>query len=285
MPKVPQDKAEEDGELDPTEMLFEEGFWAIEVKPGATFKQIPKLNIVHITHASLGVDAKGRNVLLSDNLPVCVLTRDKDEHTALDMRFVPNQEMKFSISGSSSITLTGYYEVEDLYHDDDDEDEQSFLLDQARQARFGDEDSMDDEEDEEEEEGKKGVLVPINKMSLDEKSDEDENEDEKIDDAMIGGNKKRPAPNADKAHIPPNKKAKQEGGAAKNPNAPKPNKPGEQKSQQEKKGGEKKGGQQKQQQGNKGSAPGKPNPNAQKGYNDNAQKKKNKNKNQKQGNK
>jgi len=222
MPKVPPPQTEpahsdEDGEDQDNDEPFEQGFWAVEVVPGKTFKQKSKMNIVHITHASLGVEAKGRNVLLSNNLPVCVLTAGKDEHTNLDLRYVSQQEMAFSVSGTSSITLSGYYEYDNL---SDDDEQESFFLDQARESHFKgheeDEDEDGDDEDDETEGRKKDVLVPLSKMAI----GDEEDEDEKIDTLLTGNNKKRPAPSADKTQTPANKKAKQESGAPKNINTP-----------------------------------------------------------------
>jgi len=299
MPKVPPPQTEpahsdEDGEDQDNDEPFEQGFWAVEVVPGKTFKQKSKMNIVHITHASLGVEAKGRNVLLSNNLPVCVLTAGKDEHTNLDLRYVSQQEMAFSVSGSSSITLSGYYEYDNL---SDDDEQESFFLDQARESHFKgheeeDEDEDGDDEDDETEGRKKDVLVPLSKMAI----GDEEDEDEKTDTLLTGNNKKRPAPSADKTQTPANKKAKQEGGAPKNINTPTPNKqatdktptqigsgntPQGGKSESNKKandqkksepGSEKKGPPQNQ--GNKASPGAKPN--VQKGYNNDGQSKKKK---------
>jgi len=282
----------------------EQGFWAIEVEPGKTFKQSSKSSMLHITHASLGVNAKDRNVLLNNNLPICVLNAGKDEHTALDLRFVPDQTMSFSVSGLSSITVSGYYEP--FTEDDDDLDD--YIMDQAHANRFAydddeDEDEGDDMEEDEDniEAGKKGVLLPsMGKMSIENEGEDSDQEDDKPQ--FSGNNKKRTAPNADKNQGPANKKAKQEGGAPKNISTPAPNKQGgnnnNKQPQQGGKGGDesnkkhenKKGGignEKKEPQGNKANSGPKPNPNAQKGYNDNPQnsKKKNKKNKQKQGNK
>jgi len=265
----------------------EQGFWAIEVEPGKTFKQSSTSSMLRITHASLGVNAKDRNVLLNNNLPICVLNAGKDEHTALDLRFVPDQIMSFSVSGLSSITVSGYYEP--FTEDDDDLDD--YIMDQAHANRFAydddeDEDEGDDMEEDEDniEAGKKGVLIPIGKMSIE---NEDEDSDQEGDKPQFSGNnKKRTAPNADKNQGPANKKAKQEGGAPKNISTPAPNKQGgnnnNKQPQQGGKGGDesnkkhenKKGGignEKKEPQGNKANSGPKPNPNAQKGYNDNPQ--------------
>jgi len=222
MPKLPPQTetahSDEEGEDQDDEPNFEQGFWAVEVVPGKTFKQKSKVNIVHITHASLGVEAKGRNVLLSNNLPVCVLTAGKDEHTNLDLRYVSQQEMAFSVSGSSSITLSGYYEYD---NPSDDDVEENFFLDQAREMEDEDED-----EDEEMEGRKKDVLIPLSKMAIGSGDGEDEEDEENEEAGTLkpGNNKKRPAPSADKTQTPANKKAKQEGGTPKNINTSTPNK-------------------------------------------------------------
>jgi len=206
---------------------IELGFWAIEVEPGKTFKQQLKQSILHITHASLGVSAKERNVLLNNNLPICVLTAGKDEHTSLDLRFAPGQEMKFSVSGSSSITVSGYYDIE-FMHEDDEIDADGYIMNEA---------DMDEDEDEDEDaeneitEGKKDVLVPMSKMAIRNESEDEDEETGK--NQLIGNNKKRPAPNADKNLTPVNKKAKQEPSTPKNINTPTPNKQGGNKQQQQ----------------------------------------------------
>jgi len=199
MPKVPTDKVSgEVSDDEDTELSFEEGFWAVEVAPGKIFKQLPKVNVVHITKASLGVEAKGRNVLLNKSLALCVLTAGKEEHTTLDLRITPGQEMSLEVTGTSAITLSGYYEsFENSYFDDDDEgeldsDEENLILDRAREAGGEDEDNEDDEE------GKEG-----------------EGNDEDADTNILSSNKKRPAPTDDKTKGPANKKQKQEGGVSK----------------------------------------------------------------------
>jgi len=91
-------------------------FWALELQPGKTYKQTPSYDL-HLTQAALGLNPnKERNVVQCEvNGSLFVLgsvTLGKIDQFSLNHRFEKGKPVEFSISGQSSVYLSGFYIID-----------------------------------------------------------------------------------------------------------------------------------------------------------------------------
>jgi len=122
-------------------------FFGLEVTVGQPQTVIPEIGFLHVSQAAIAAPKACKATL-----KVCVEGKtfavgtlspsDGIYHMPLDMNFMPDSEVRFSVEGDgdAKVHLTGYYEL------DDDEDAEDCLGDDAQ---LGSEDVSDDEEDDE----------------------------------------------------------------------------------------------------------------------------------------
>lgn len=104
---------------------------------------------LHLSHATLGLDCKGKDrtvvkCKVGDNpeLLLCSLIPGVSESCALDLLF--DQEVTFTVSGATSVHLTGYYmPLEEPYSSEEDDDE----YDSEDGFEFSDEEDIEDDSD------------------------------------------------------------------------------------------------------------------------------------------
>merc|ERR1712072_849897 len=172
-------------------------FYGAEVKPGgSTPLNADDDSSIHISMATLGVKPKkgDRSVLFAEvdgtKHVVCALTTGTCEMAPLDLMFGYPQKVSFSVTGGSTIHLSGYQIL-----DDDGEDDMDGMM------QFDDDEEDDEEEDEEEmpapvkKQSPKQAAKPSPKQSPkqaaklmsnkeDAEDEEDEEDDEEDDDLM-----------------------------------------------------------------------------------------------------
>ncbi|CAM6094931.1 unnamed protein product [Calypogeia fissa] len=127
-------------------------FWGVEVKPGEQFTPSGDEGgeyegcRLHLSQATLGLDAKGKERTVvkckvgdGPELLLCSLTPGVSESCFLDLLF--DQDVVFSVAGSTSVHLVGYY----MPLDDDDEEDDDY---EFEGSEFDSEDDLDDDDDE-----------------------------------------------------------------------------------------------------------------------------------------
>ncbi|KAL7146473.1 hypothetical protein ABFS83_06G043300 [Erythranthe nasuta] len=157
-------------------------FWGIEVKPGKPYihRSDDERGRLHVSQATLGTGSSTKRSIVQcevgDKKPIymCSLLPEKLETCALNLEFEEDDEVTFSIIGSHSVHLSGFF-----YGDNEDEDN---FGDDYGSDPYGDDVMATDSEDE------------ISYDSEDEEDDEDEG-DEFIDEEF-GMYPASPVPNS-----------------------------------------------------------------------------------------
>ena len=122
-------------------------FFGLEVTVGKSQKVIPEIGFLHISQAALATPGSKRVVVsvTIDGKSFTIGTLSPSNgvyHMPLDMNFMPDSEVEFSIEGddNAKVHLTGYYELDD---EDDELDDD---------AELGSEDLGAEEEEDDEQE-------------------------------------------------------------------------------------------------------------------------------------
>ncbi|KAI4340201.1 hypothetical protein MLD38_025063 [Melastoma candidum] len=105
------------------------GFWGVEVKPKKKvdpFASPSASGRLRITQAILGPGSSAEKAILQcftdpeRSIYLCVLTPDKTDSCSLDLEFDEDDNVTFSVIGSRSIHLSGYFLTDDGERDGDD---------------------------------------------------------------------------------------------------------------------------------------------------------------------
>ncbi|KAF9587329.1 hypothetical protein IFM89_001319 [Coptis chinensis] len=92
-------------------------FWGVEVKPGKPYSHRfdASRGRLHVSQATIGISSNPQKSIVQCNVgdksPVllCRLIPDRTECCTLDLEFEEDDEVVFSVLGSRSVHLTGYY--------------------------------------------------------------------------------------------------------------------------------------------------------------------------------
>merc|ERR1712028_149087 len=128
------------GTSPPTNMSF----YGAEIKPGKSVELAFEEQVsTHISQAALGEKVKAGRSTLSVEVDgkkhvICSLTAPTFEMACLDLMFGSTQKVKFSVTGTNAVHISGY----SIEHDDED-DEMDMYNDEE------DDEESDDESDEE----------------------------------------------------------------------------------------------------------------------------------------
>jgi len=132
-------------------------FWALEIEPNKVYSQIPPADL-HITQAALDAKATSKERVViqcsvdGGTFTLGSLRLGQVEQFPLDIFLDPNVEVKFHVTGNSSVHLVGYY-----LDSQDDDDENDF--DEFDEELMLEEGLSGDEEEEGEEEEDPEIIV------------------------------------------------------------------------------------------------------------------------------
>eukprot|EP01116_Phalansterium_solitarium_P016265 TRINITY_DN3749_c0_g1_i1.p2 TRINITY_DN3749_c0_g1~~TRINITY_DN3749_c0_g1_i1.p2 ORF type:complete len:467 (-),score=175.47 TRINITY_DN3749_c0_g1_i1:150-1406(-) len=205
-------------------------FFAVAVEPKKLYTQIPQFNL-HITQVVLDTEAssKDRTVLIAQvdgqNVPIASLRLGTTEQVQLDVLFDEGVELSFSVHGSNTVHVIGYF-VNDMEEPEEDSESESDLDEEdfqdavlSKKARLDLEaadaeaaaEGADDEDDDED-------YGSADEDDEDDDEEEDDEDADESDDAKDESSKKRVRlpEEADKAtaKATPAKKAKPDTPAA-----------------------------------------------------------------------
>ena len=158
-------------------------FFGLEVTAGKPQKVVPEIGFLHVSQAAVASPNTGKSTLTvkveGKSFTVGTLSPSNGTyHMPLDMNFMPESEVEFSVHGddSTKVHLTGYYELDDA-EDDDAED----CL--GEDAELGSEDMSDDDEENDtkppvSEKPKTKTNEPVSAKKTTEKAQSSDDEDE-----------------------------------------------------------------------------------------------------------
>ncbi|GAV89419.1 FKBP_C domain-containing protein [Cephalotus follicularis] len=134
------------------------GFWGMEVKPGKPhpYHSDNVKGILHITQATLGLGSSAEKSILQCSVghksPIflCTLLPNKIESCSLNLEFAEEDLVAFSVVGSRSIHLSGYFVADDGDYLRDEYESDSFGEDIAEtetdeSSEYDTEDNYDDD--------------------------------------------------------------------------------------------------------------------------------------------
>ncbi|PHJ16907.1 nuclear factor nf3 [Cystoisospora suis] len=190
-------------------------FYGVSVKPGQTVKLSPEDGgeVLHLSQVCMTnpKDSNRTYVQVTQEgktYSVCMLQKDKQEFTTLDLFFSTRQGVSIKTEGGKNeVHLTGYFEPEpedDIDSEEDEELESDVEVDMMEQAHGrkhvpskggkvedldANEDDEDDEDEDDEDGGKMKALTAGDEEEddeEDEEGDEDEEDDEDDEKALNG---------------------------------------------------------------------------------------------------
>lgn len=177
-------------------------FWGIVLKPSESAElDLKDGETLRVTTASYGEELKdksGRSVVTAsltsddDSAPktfaVAVLTAGKSETVTIDVAFVGEENVTFSVSGKNAVHLVGNFSFEKDFDDDEDSDEEE---DQHLIGLYDDDETMESDGEDEKDAVTLGKLLAKDKPIITELSDDDELDNKKKPGKLSSHKKKK----------------------------------------------------------------------------------------------
>lgn len=158
---------------------MESSFFGYEIEANTTYSHSPpEGTVLKLTNAALGgASEEGKRTTLSIEVQdkkfvIANFIGGRSEHAMLDLALDEGQEVKFTVTGETSVHISGYYS---LFDDDEDD-----FDDEELEGLYGEDDSDDEEVDQElikqlqDKQSKAGSKLKIEELEEDSSDEEGE---------------------------------------------------------------------------------------------------------------